>query len=158
MEFHVREYRHGDAGALRRCVVALQEFERGIDPHLPAGEEMADAWCARLHARCAAADGRIFVAETGGIVAGFVAVMAREPFTEPDDPAGTCALLNDLVVLEEYRGRGIGRELVRHAEAFARERGARELRLQVLARNAAARALYEEAGFGPYLEVLVKRW
>ena len=65
----IREYRPGDATGLRRCVVVLQEFERGIDPRLRPGDSMADAYCAQLHARCGAAGGHVFVAElSGGVI------------------------------------------------------------------------------------------
>jgi amino-acid N-acetyltransferase len=37
---------------------------------------------------------------------------------------GAVALLRSLVVIEEHRARGLGRDLVEHAELHARERGA----------------------------------
>ena len=152
----IREYQAQDAAALRICVVALQESERAIDPALPPGEAMADRYRAHLHERCRAADGRIFVAERDGTVAGFVAVLAREPFTEPDDPSGVYALIADLVVLPAYRRQGIGRRLLDRAQAYATSAGARELRIQVLAGNEAARRMYRDAGFVPHLEILTK--
>lgn len=158
MEFLIREYRKDDAAALRACVVELQEFERTLDARLPSGEEMATAYCENIQARCREADGRIFVAECAGTVVGFVAVLAHEPFTEPDDPPGTRAVIADLVVLSAWRNGGMGRKLLDHAEAYVRSRGARELRIEVLSRNDAARALYHVEGYVPYLEVFVKRW
>jgi ribosomal protein S18 acetylase RimI-like enzyme len=154
----IREYRPADAMSLRRCVVALQEFERSIDPRLRPGEEMADAYCDTIHARCREADGQVFVAEEHGGVVGFVAVLARERFTELDDPPGTYALITDLIVLPQCRRRGIARQLLERAEAAARAAGAPELRIGVLAQNAAARRLYLAAQFAPHLEVFTKRW
>jgi ribosomal protein S18 acetylase RimI-like enzyme len=90
-------------------------------------------------------------------VVGFVAVLAREPFTELDDPPGTYALVTDLVVLATHRGKGIGRRLLDRAEAYARDAGAAELRVGVLAKNTAARRLYLSRDFTPHLEVLAKR-
>ena len=89
MELIIREYGRDDATALRKCVVGLQGFERSIDPRLRPGESMADAYCEHIHARCREADGRVFVAEQDGTVVGFVAILARENFTELDDPPGT---------------------------------------------------------------------
>jgi ribosomal protein S18 acetylase RimI-like enzyme len=42
------------------------------------------------------------------------------------------------------------------AESFARSRGAKELRLGVIDRNADARAMYRGLGFRDYLRVLTK--
>ena len=154
----IRPYRPEDASAVRDCVTELQEFERVLDPRLRPGQAIADDLCERMHARCREAEGRLFVAEQDGTVVGFVCVLAREPFTDLDDPPGTYALVTDLVVLAPWRSRGIGRRLLESAEAFARSKGARELRIGVLSRNLAARRLYLAAGFEPHSETFEKRW
>lgn len=158
MALLVRESRRDDDAAICRCLVELQEFERGIEPRLRPGESMAAAYWQRIQERCAAANGRAFVAVQDGVVVGFVAVLAEEPFEELDDPPGTYGVITDVVVLPSHRGRGIGRELLEHAEAFARAAGARELRIGVLSANSGARRLYRQSGFVPHLEVLTKRW
>ena len=154
----IRDYQENDAAALRRCVVVLQDAERAIDPLLLPGETMADRYCRRIHERCREAAGRVYVAEDGFAVVGFVTILAREPFVELDDPPGHYALISDLVVLDSHRGRGIGRQLLERAEAYAKQAGATELRIGVLTNNRAARRLYLETGFQPHLEVLTKRW
>ena len=154
----IRDYQESDATALRRCVVTLQEFERSIDPLLLAGEVMADRYCERIQTRCREASGQIYVAEENSEVVGFVTVLAREQFTELDDPPGNYALITDLVVLEAYHGHGIGRRLLERAEDYAKRAGATELRIGVLANNSVARRLYLEVGFLPHVEVFAKRW
>jgi ribosomal protein S18 acetylase RimI-like enzyme len=153
----IRDYEASDAAALRRCVVVLQESERAIDPLILPGEVMADRYCERIHARCRRAAGQIFVAEEDSMVVGFVTVLAREPFTELDDPPGHYAFITDLVVLEPYRCRGIGRQLLQKAEGYATQAGATELRIGVLANNEPARRLYLDVGFQPHLEIFTKR-
>jgi GNAT superfamily N-acetyltransferase len=95
----------------------LQEFERLIDANLRPGDLMADEYCTKLQERCREASGQILVAEYDNDVVGFVAVLAREPSTELDDPPGTYALVTDLVVLATHRGKGIGRRLLDRAKA-----------------------------------------
>jgi ribosomal protein S18 acetylase RimI-like enzyme len=63
-------------------------------------------------------------------------------------------------VLPEARGRGWGRELVRHALGAATTAGARSLTLSVDARNEPAWKIYRHWGFEPYAarEVFLATW
>ncbi|QIE55398.1 GNAT family N-acetyltransferase [Pikeienuella piscinae] len=56
-------------------------------------------------------------------------------------------LLDGIVVRADARGHGIGAALIERVAALARERGARELLLDVALGNDRARALYERRGF-----------
>ena len=144
-------------GQLRACIVALQDFEHGLEPALPRGEDMADAQLAFLVERCSRRSGRLFVAEVDGAVVGFVGVLARVPPGEPDEDVKPYAYISDLMVLAPYRRRGIGRALLDHAEEFVRAQGANMLRVGVLAKNGIARDLYQSCGFADYHVQLAKR-
>jgi GNAT superfamily N-acetyltransferase len=157
MPYMIREYNERDRPAFRQCVVALQDFERTIDTRLRPGDTMADAYCEQIHRRCLEAQGRVFVAEHDGTAIGFVAVHAHEPFTELDQPPGTFGLIAELIVLGPHRQKGVGRSLLDRAEQYAREAGAVELRIGVLARNDSARRLYLNVAFAPYSEILAKK-
>ena len=52
-------------------------------------------------------------------------------------------------VLSEWRGRGIGRQLVAHTLAFARSVGYEKLVIYVRASNIGARNFYARVGFAP---------
>ncbi len=58
--------------------------------------------------------------------------------------------VHDLAVLPAWRGRGVGRALLRAAEAEARRRGACKLTLEVLSGNTTAAALYASEGYALY--------
>jgi ribosomal protein S18 acetylase RimI-like enzyme len=60
---------------------------------------------------------------------------------------GPEAHLQELYVVPERRGRGIGRALLEATMAAARERGATGIDLNTGETDVAARALYESAGF-----------
>ncbi|MCC5887460.1 MAG: GNAT family N-acetyltransferase [Gammaproteobacteria bacterium] len=109
-----------------------------------------------LH-RCRAYQGRVMVAEEGGEVVGFLCVLARVPEQQVDDTARPHAMVGELYLAPEQRSQGTGRRLLEAGEAFARDRGAERLRVQVLAANGVARSLYASAGFHERLIELEKR-
>ena len=55
--------------------------------------------------------------------------------------------INNVAVRPEFRGRGIGRRLLRAAVAWGRQRRARQAVLEVRAGNEAAQQLYRSCGF-----------
>ena len=146
-----------DREALRRCFVELQDFERTLDPRLPAAEQIADAYLALMLARCRDFAGVVLVAEVEGAVVGFVTIWTRYRSTEPDDDPTAHAYVSDLAVSAAHRRRGIGRSLLRAAEARAHAAGAAWVRISVLASNSAAISLYAVAGFQDFEIVLEKR-
>lgn len=150
--------RERDEALFRACIIELQEIERTLDPRLPRGVEMVDAYTDAVLQRCAEWDGGILVAYgEDGASLGIATVYAHVPGTEADEPPGTYALLNDLVVLPDDRGRGAGRALLEAAESFCRERGAGVLRLEVMAGNDVAIAFYGRAGLRSRVIQMEKR-
>jgi uncharacterized membrane protein/ribosomal protein S18 acetylase RimI-like enzyme len=145
-----------DAAGLRQCFVELQDFERALEPGLPAGEAVADRYLAEMLLRCERSDGRVFVAEGHAEIEGFVCILARMHPEGLDEPPDAYAYVSDLVVRRRSRGAGLGRALLARAEAHARASGVGRLRIAVLARNAAARRLYERLGFREYTVQLLK--
>lgn len=58
--------------------------------------------------------------------------------------------VHDVVVLANYRGKGVARTMFDCVEHEARRRGACKLTLEVLTGNEPARRLYAKQGFAPY--------
>jgi ribosomal protein S18 acetylase RimI-like enzyme len=58
--------------------------------------------------------------------------------------------VHDMTVLENHRGRGIGKALLGAVEAEARRRGACKITLEVLSGNERAKALYIANGYRDY--------
>lgn len=99
-----------------------------------------DAWSAEtMAAELASPHGRYLVDEHDGVVIGYGGVRALRG--SPDADIQTIALLS------EHRGEGRGRALLRALLAAARERGAREIFLEVRADNPTAEGLYRAEGF-----------
>ncbi len=146
-----------DRASVRACGVELQDFERKIEPSLPRGEAMADAYLDHVLERVGQHAGRLLVAEIAGEVVGFVAVLGRVPRDAPDDEPIVHAYVSDLVVLPAHRGRGLGRQLLAAAEDHARSLGTRWLDIGVLWNNPEAARLYRRFGFADFRIQMRKR-
>ncbi|MBP3222575.1 MAG: GNAT family N-acetyltransferase [Actinomycetaceae bacterium] len=64
-----------------------------------------------------------------------------------DIPTGKRAWIEDVVVHENARGRGIGKQLVNAAITYAQEQGAKSIDLTSRPTRIAANKLYQKAGF-----------
>ena len=97
-------------------------------------------WAARLAAAAVSGKDCPLVAELDGKPAGLVWVKA-------DGVNAELVHVFQMWVAPERRGNGVGRELLRAALDWAREREARFVALDVTLSNASALRLYERAGF-----------
>lgn len=69
------------------------------------------------------------------------------PFVELEHRAAGTFYVNALAVLPGRRGNGAGSRLLQAAEASARDRGVRQMSIQVFAQNAGAVRLYHRQGY-----------
>ena len=95
----------------------------------------------------------VLVAERGGAVVGMVTAQLVVSTAE----GGPSALLEDMVVLAPARGRGVGGELLRAIEAWARARGATRLQLLADRENGPALAFYARMGWAGTRLVCLRR-
>lgn len=136
-----------DFEQIRRCIVELQDYERKIDPRMPTGESIADAYLEEMRGKCKEHDGQVFLSEIDGEIAGYVTILGKVSSGNLDDGNLEFSCIDDLIVREQFRRYGVGTKLVEAAELFAKSKNARWLRLSVLARNTSARKLYSSSGF-----------
>lgn len=148
------ESRHRDG--VRECLIELQDFERDIDPRMPPGAAIADAYLAEMHDRCKECGGRILVAEVDGNVAGYATILPKVRSEQIEDGNIEYGLISDLVVLESYRRLGLGTKLLEAAEQYARACKVKYLRIGVLAGNRVAEDLYTAAGYSSLYTELEK--
>jgi len=135
----------GDAATVADHWVALANGQRRYGSHLraAANREPIRASMAR-----AAADGRLDVArDDDGDVVGFVHYTVERGSLAQDLTRG---VVNDLYVVPERRGEGIGTALLDAAEATLRDRGVEAVSVEALADNEHAIRLYERRGYRPH--------
>lgn len=87
--------------------------------------------------------GRLFVARDGAKVAGMINALITISTAE----GGRVLLLEDVIVDEKYRGKGLGRELVAHVLAWAALENMTRVTLLADRDNRAALRFYEKLGF-----------
>ena len=137
----IRAYRETDCDAVVALVTGVLA-EYGFSTHV-GGVQRDLAAIDDGYAR-----GGFWVAEIDGVIAGTVAVRPKEELT--------CELKR-LYVSKTARGRGVGRALYAHAEAFARGAGYTRIWLDSSRKFVEARRLYEKNGF-VLLEELANDW
>ncbi|QIN80668.1 GNAT family N-acetyltransferase [Rubrobacter marinus] len=81
--------------------------------------------------------GEVYVLVDGSVVAG---VLVLRPLED-------AVLVENVAVRPSYQGSGLGRELMRFAEEFAHESGAREIHLYTNERMTENIAFYERLGY-----------
>jgi ribosomal protein S18 acetylase RimI-like enzyme len=72
--------------------------------------------------------------------------------------AGRFALVDEIYVVEEYRARGIGTDVLRQLEEQCMTLGFAALRLEVEYDNVAAQRLYRRLGFTAHERNLMTKW
>ena len=147
----VRRAHQEDWPGVASLLREVDELHAALAPaYFRAGARSEIEWRRLLGEATAAA----WVATAG---AGTVGLLALRLYETPPDPtmvARRRAHLETLVVAKAARRRGIGRQLVAAAGAWARARGAVEMVLTTWAGNADADAFYERLGYRVLSRVL----
>lgn len=143
-----------DMVQVRECLIELQNHEQCIDPRMPSGESIVDAYMPEMLARCDECVGKILVAEVDNKIAGYITILTKVRSEELAAGDFEFGLVTDIVVLKKFRNNGLGKELLEAAEAYARACKVKWLRIGALDNNQAARTLYASMGFsGLYVEL-----
>lgn len=132
-EFLIRSWQPGDLGyvAYRHAVLYTQEYQL---------EPIFEAYVLEslLKFAKAPADGQLWLAESNGRVAGFIAIIGIDAVS---------AQLRWFLIEPEFRGRGLGKKLVKLAMDYCREKHYQHIFLWTFRGLAAACHLYAEQGF-----------
>jgi GNAT superfamily N-acetyltransferase len=97
--------------------------------------------------------GQILILRKDGQVAGMVSLL----YLISTAMGGKVALLEDMIIAEGYRGRGLGQELLNAAIDFARQQGCLRITLLTDADNDRAQQFYQKHGFSHSAMVPMRR-
>ena len=135
----LRDFEHGDAGAVHRWFNDRSATEGLLEQRESFSEREAADWVERA-VDTAGEDRKWAVVVDGGEDAsGFVALYGIGRQIAPE--------LGVLIADADARGRGVGREAIRMAAARAFELGAHRVYARILARNDASQRAFESVGF-----------
>ena len=143
----VRRATSADVGSLGALGALLVEEHHNFDARrfLAARKRTPDDYGAFLASQLDDPDVVLLVAEQEGRVVGY-AYAALEGY-DYMSLRGPAAVLHDLIVAPEHRGRGVGRLLLRATLSDLASRGAPRVLLSTAERNVAAQRLFERLGF-----------
>ncbi len=152
-EIAIREYRLDDSLQIKECLLVLQDFVHLLEPKIVAtGSKVFDSYFEYLINEINKKDGKIFVVESRNAIVGFVGLFVTQEEWESEKSL----YISDLVVLEKYRGLGLGTKLLEYVEDYAKQQGAKFIKIGALEKNHGALDLYRKMGFADYLVVLLK--
>ncbi len=145
----IRKATRADGEALGRLGALLMDVHYSFDQRrfMSPGGDAAPGYRRFLISQLKDADAVILVAEIDGVVAGYC-YAGIEPLSwkELRDEAG---FVHDLALDPAARRRGAGRALLQAAIEWFRDRKVARVMLWTSTANAAARQLFEQAGFRP---------
>jgi GNAT superfamily N-acetyltransferase len=130
----VRRATPGDAPAVARL---LHDFQAEFEEPSPGLETLEERYSDLIRNK------EMIVLLAGDGPDGFAQLRFR-PWVYS---AGLCAYLEELYVVPQLRGSGLGRALLEAAMETARSEGAEQMELGTSESDTAARALYQSAGF-----------
>jgi GNAT superfamily N-acetyltransferase len=153
-DFIVRRANLGDLEAVLALNEKLFALDGKFDHTLNFAFTRSEPGTAYFASRLSEEEGIGFVAEVGSRISGYlVGAISAAAFYRA---AKVIAELENMLVLENYRGRGIGRALFEEFRRWAKEKKAERLHVVTIAGNKAALAFYRELGFAEY-EVSLER-
>ena len=142
----VREAQASDLPAICGLGEEVNAIHHAAFPQIFAGRAASDAAASHWSNSIARDNATTFVAEQDGEVVGFVTVGVSDESSPLLQPIRV-GRVGSIGVTEAARGRGIGSDLMRHAQAWLANRGAQEVRLNVWQFNARALRLYQGLGY-----------
>lgn len=144
-EMH-RTIRCAETSDYNDAEVIMKEVQQLHVTWRPDIYKLADTVYSREYFDKLVSEKRILVAEEDGHVVGLLSFMYRH--VESDKQVTRNVIfVDDLAVKEEYRGKGIGTQLLKTIKERVKAENLDGLELQVNARNTAAQKMYEKFGF-----------
>ena len=153
MKFHIREATQRDYKGISKVYEELDSLHRKALPHIfqePDGPARTEESISSIISDENAA---LFVAEINNQIIGFVHVLTRKTPPIPIIVPRRYAVLENLAVMEGYRGLKVGTSLLKRAHYWAVSRHVTQIESNLWEFNKEAIAFYEKQGY-----TTTRRW
>lgn len=147
MEFTIEKATLRDLDAILELnhklgILEGEKYDETVNPGYAMGREVEKYFRKRIN------DGFAYVAKISGKIVGFLVggMVEAQKYRESMNMAEA----ETIFVLEEFRGKGIGKKLIEKFVDWARENKFDRIRIVCSAGNEGAKRLYEEMGFEKY--------
>ena len=151
----IREAADSDFDSLLELKMLCKEDEFGRSSALKPPSETQEHYARYLRQHLAGGNSAVFVALGDGRVVAMIQVKIIKSLPLMRLPQ--TGYISNLYVLEPFRGKGVGTQLVERAMHWLRERGVRLVSLELHAGNRAAIKLYRKLGFEDYTVKMSRR-
>jgi ribosomal protein S18 acetylase RimI-like enzyme len=161
MDLTIRHYVETDKQAASELMALLQDHLHAYDPfkqYRAAKDFDAGGFMEFIVRDDAKHEGKIFIAEYDGHIVGIAAgsVVSEDEERMLSHYPGKEGMLYELCVAEGHRSLGIGQKLIHAMEEHFRSIGCKTMRLECLAANTKAMALYRREGLTERTVCMIK--
>lgn len=156
MNHIIREYTKDDVEGIKQCLVEIQEFEKMLDPNRLSGIAIAHEYLEHLLQVSRQEKGKVFVVEINNEIVGMISVVIETDMRH-FRKAGKAAFISDVIILPEYKDKGIMKELLEKAEEYAKGKEVKVIQTAVLSKHAEGIDGFTRNGFHTYELVLNKK-
>lgn len=147
----IREYTTQDIGAIEAALYRFQNYLASLDDlgRIQCKPGYGEAYLTDLLNKIKEHGGQIFVAEEAGKIIGFTAGILEEEtdMHRFESVPLKYGLITDVFVEEEYRGTGIGKQLMTVIEQYFKDQKCDVALLRVIAQNTNAYKMYQQIGY-----------
>ncbi len=144
-----------DVTAISKLWLKFMEYNARFDDSFRVKPRILSRFAREILDRLNDHDFRIAVADMGGEIVGYsFSYISRKPYFFR---LGKFGFIGDVFVLEQFRGRGIGRLLAEDAHDFFRRRNVEQVELLVATKNVETVKFWEKLGYTRLLEWMYKR-
>jgi GNAT superfamily N-acetyltransferase len=145
-----------DRDAVIELIHQLNVFEADLVGDRRRDYGAAAEYYDELMQRLSRRNGRVVLAEAERVIIGAMGFSLDQDAAYVADSFRNHGTVTDLIVHNDWRGRGIGQLFLKDAERLTKEAGLKRLFIGVLVANERAERTYRAFGFEPYVSIMSK--